>query len=303
VRPITPQPGHSEADVVDALASKNFIFANCYTIAPLVGSSMYYTTARGDVTVVPLGGVMRQTYKAGTVLIAGLKAHNKIGVEVDEQTISLDYSLNPDYQARIPWPKALLQGLMDGATIRRDRFIALEWLPQGKTDWLGGMPMFAGRVSNLSSVGRQSAQLSVKSEINTLSNQMPRSLFTARCKNTWGDTACGVDKSLFAVTATVTSGTPTRTFLPWTSANASYVEGTVHMDNYDSVTRVRKIQKADNTGLWLAYPLDFDPVVGQTFTAWPGCAGTQTECQVYHPSDWQNRLKAFPYVPVVEQAY
>lgn len=303
MRAITAQPGHTGADVIAALASRNFVYADCYTITPLIGSPLHYTNASRDMTVVPLGGSIRQTYIGGTVLVQGLRAHIKIGVEVDEQQIVLDYKNELDYQARLPWPKALLYGYLDGASIRRDRFIAGTWGDDLSYPWLGGMPMFDGIVAGVTEAGRQSATLSVKSAINVLDTEMPRDLYRPRCKNTWGDSNCGIDQSTFASIVTISSGTPTTTFLPWTGATANYVEGKVHIDNGDSVTRVRKIQRADTTGVWLVYPLDFVPVIGTTFTAFPGCPGTMTRCQDFHGSSWMNRFKGFPFIPVVESSF
>jgi hypothetical protein len=302
MRPVTAQPGYVEADVDALLASLNFVFTDCYTVTPIIGSPLYLTDASRNVTVVPLGGSIRRTYVGGTVLIKGLRSHMKIGVEVDDQQVNLDYTNEPDYQARLPWPRALLLGYLDGATIRRDRFIAGAWGDDLDYPWVGGMPMFDGIVSGLTEVGRQSATISVKSALNVLDTQMPRDLFRSRCKNQWGDLNCGVDQSAFASTVTITSGTPTTTFLPWTGAGANYVEGKVHIDNGDSVTRVRKIQRADATGLWLVYPLDFAPEIGSTFTAFPGCGGTMTECEAYHGSDWRDHFKGMPFIPVVESA-
>lgn len=302
MRPITAQPGHSVAEVEAALASRIFVYADCFTITPLVGSPLYYTNARRDVTVVPIGGAIRQTYKARSVLIQGLRSHVQIGLSIDEQQIQLDYTNELDYQARLSWPRALLLGYLDGAKIRRDRYIATEWAPDLTYPWLGGMPFFDGVLSTLSDVGRQTATLNIKSAINVLDRQMPRSLFTARCKNTWGDAACGVDRNAYASHVTIASGTPTTSFLPWTGGGPNFVEGMVHIDNSDSVTRVRKIQSADATGLWLVYPLDFLPVVGQSFTAYQGCAGLATRCQDFHGGSWQNFFLGFDKVPVAESA-
>jgi hypothetical protein len=107
MRPITAQPGHTEAEVVAALASRTFVYADCYTISPLVGSPLHYTNARRDITVVALGGSVRQTYKSRAVLIQGLKSHTKIGVQVDTQEITLDYTGETEYQERLSWPQAL----------------------------------------------------------------------------------------------------------------------------------------------------------------------------------------------------
>lgn len=303
MRPVFAQPGYTEADVDAALDSRNFVYTDLFTIKPIIGSPIYLTSARRDVTVVPIGGLIRQTFKARSVQIQGMRSHTKVGVSVDDQTIQLDYTNEIEYQARLPWPKALLLGYLDGATISRDRAIATAWADDLSYPWMGVMPMFDGIVAGLSSVGRQTATISVKSEMNVLDTQMPRDLFRTRCKNQWGDLQCGIDQSVFATTVTIASGAPTATFLPWTGASADYVDGKVQMDNGDSVVRVRQIQRADATGLWLVYPLDFLPVIGSTFTAFPGCAGTMTRCEDFHGPTWMDRFKGFPFIPVAESAF
>jgi hypothetical protein len=302
MRPITAQPGHTEAEVVAALASRTFVYADCYTISPIVGSPLHYTNARRDITVVALGGSVRQTYKSRAVLIQGLKSHTKIGVQVDTQEITLDYTGETEYQGRLSWPQALKLGYLDGATVKRDRFIATEWAPDLSYPWLGGMPWYDGTLTDLSDVGRQSATLNVKSAFNVLDRQMPRSLYTPRCKNVLGDAACGVNRDLFSTLITISAGTPTTSFIPWTGATSNYVEGMVHIANSDSVTRVRKIQKIDGTGLGLAPALDFLPTIGQSLTAYEGCPGTCARCQDFHGPSWIDRFKGFDKTPVAESA-
>lgn len=302
MRPITAQPGHTEQEVVDALASRNFAYADCFTITPIAGSPLYYTNARRDITVVPIGGSIRQTYKARSVLIEGLRSHNKIGVTVDEQLVKLDYTNALDFQARLSWPEALKLGYLDGAKIRRDRFIATEWAPDLTHPWLGGMPWNNGVLTSLSDVGRQTATLNVKSALNVLNRQMPKQLYTSRCNNVWGDAACGVDRNAFATLVTISGGTPTTSFLPWTGASANYVEGMVHIANSDSVTRVRKIQGANSSGLFLVYPLDFVPEAGQSFTAYEGCPGTIARCQDFHGGAYLDFFAGEDLIPVAESA-
>jgi hypothetical protein len=303
VRPITAQPGHTVEEVEAALASRNFVYADCFTITPLIGGSpLYYTNARRDITVVPIGGSIRQTYKSRAVLIEGLRSHNKIGVQVDEQQVKLDYTSALDFQARLSWPEALKLGFLDGATIRRDRFVATEWAPDLTYPWLGGMPWNNGVLTSLSDVGRQTATLNVKSALNVLDRQMPKQLYVSRCNNVWGDAACGVDRNDFATVVTISAGTPTTSFLPWTGASSNYVEGMVHIANSDSVTRVRKIQGADGTGLRIAPPLDFVPSVGAAFTAYEGCPGTIARCQDFHGGAYLDFYAGYDLIPVAESA-
>lgn len=298
MRPITAQPGHTEAEVIAAMDSGQFVFADCYTITPKVGDPLRYTAVQEDVSVVPLDGAIRVTYEARKVLIQGLLVKTSVGIEVDQQQVQLDYSADLVYQSYLSWPQALLTGRLDGATIRRDRFIATSF----KDPWLGGMPMFLGLVSSLSMVGRQTATVNVKSDLVVLDVQMPQDLFEPNCQNTWGDSECGVVQAAFAVSATV-GASPTRSIIPWSGATADYALGKIHYAAGDAVTRVRTISRVAGGNLYLAYPLDFDPVAGDTFIAYPNCRRQKDNCVTYHGDPtWKTRFKGFPFVPVAETA-
>lgn len=307
MRPITPQPGYVQADTVNVMNSGQFVYADCFTIIPKIGVSLRYTNVQQDVSVVPVGYLMRETYVGKVVIIKGLRVKNNLGVEVDEQQVQMDYPQSIVYQAALTWPQALLQGRLDGAILRRDRYIAAKFGDGGgdKTLWLGGFPMFKGRVSTLDKVGRQSATVNVKSELILLNKQMPDALFEAGCQNAWGDFACGVNQALWAVAATV-GASPTRSVIPWAGASAHYNQGKIHIENADSVTRVRTISRVSGTNLHLAYPIDFDPLAGDIFAAYPGCTKTEDAtygCPKYHGDPaWRSKIKAFPFVPVAETA-
>lgn len=302
MRPVEAQPGHTEADVEAALQSGQFVFTDCYTIEPLVGDAMRFTNAQRRVSVVPYGEVSRAAYEANQVLITGLRIKNNLGVEVDQQTIQLDYTQSPTFQGYLTWPNALITGRLDGARVRRDRYIATEW--GTTTDWLGGMPMFNGVISNLSDVGQQSATLNVKSDLVLLNMQMPRDLYEANCKNTWGDPICGVDQSDWAVSTTALTGS-TRTKLNWAGASKHYELGKIHVENGDAVVRVRTVSRVvPGVAIYLAYPLDFDPITSQAFTIYPGCPRNMDDtygCPKYHV-DWEQHFKGFPFIPVAETA-
>ncbi len=307
VRPKIPQPGYTEADYTNAIDSGQFVYADCFTIVPLVGDPLYYTSAQEDVSVVPLDDVTRKTYRADQVLIAGLRMKNNLGVEVDEQNISLSYGEDLSYQAAITWPQALLQGRLDGSSIKRDRFIALAFGNglAGETLWIGGSPMFRGLVSTLDTVGQQTATINVKSDIVLLNRQAPAWLFNPNCKNAWADPACGVDRNLWAEAATAGMGS-TRSTLQWTPPSSGFDRGTVYMENGDGVTRVRTIARVSGSDILLAYPLDFDPLPGAAFVAYPNCrqlSDATTGCPKFHLTTWQEKFKGFPFTPVAETGF
>lgn len=305
MRPITPQPGHTEQEVIDAMESGQFVYADCYTFEPLIGDKLRYTTSQRRVSVVPLDDIQRRHYEANQVIITGLRVHNNLGVEVDQQSISIDYVQAPIYQGYLTWPQALMTGRLDGAKVRRDRYIATNWsFTESPTEWLGGFPMFVGLVSSLDRVGRQSATINVKSNLILLNTQMPQFLWEGSCKNTWGDAICGVNQNSWAVNDVV-GANPTRSILPWAAGSDHYNQGKVYIENNDSVTRIRTISRYDDGKIWLSYPLDFDPVAGQAFTAYPGCPRNMDPtygCPKYHGGNWQEKFKGFPFVPVAETA-
>lgn len=301
MRPITAQPGHTANEVRAAMQSGQFVYADCFTILPKVGYAMRYTAAQQDVTVVPVDeDVVRQTFSARTVLIQGLLVKNSIGIEVDQQEVSLSYPQGIAYQGYLTWAQALLQGRLDGARIRRDRYIA-ERFDGPRTDWLGGFPMFLGLVSSLNGVGRQSATVNVKSDLVTLDVNMPKDLFTPNCNWTWADQNCGLDQEDWGVNATVGAG-PGRSTIPWSGATADYALGKIHMATGDAVIRVRTISRVADGKLYLSYPLDFDPQEGDVFRAYPNCKRMKEKCVLYHGDNWKERFKGFPFVPVAETA-
>ena len=299
MRPITPQPGYTEADVVAALVSGQFIYADCITFIPKTGPKLRYTTAQKMVTVVPIGEVGRQSYTT-EVLVEGLKTKNTLGTDVDEQEVTLTYPDSPVYQASMTWAQALLKGRLDGALVVRDRYIALSW----DSPWLGGMPMFMGLVSTLNGVGDMSATMNVKSNLILLNRQAPAYLWEASCKNTWGDSGCGVDQGAWSVLAAI-GASPTRSVIPWSGATDDYNSGKIHIVGGDSVTRVRTIARVAGGDLYLAFPLDYDPTAGDSFIAFPGCTRTNDAthgCPKYWGSAWPSHFAGVPFIPVAETA-
>lgn len=301
MRAAFPQPGFSESDIHALLASGSFMFADCFTIIPVSGDPLRYTNYQQDVTVIPVFSdpPVYQTYFSKKLNIDGLRMVSSIGIQVDEQDINLSFPVEPlAFQNRMSWPQAILYGILDGATVRRDRYIRAN----PTTPWVGGWTMFKGLVSSINSVGRSSAVLRVKSNLVLLDVQMPRDYYEPNCKNTWGDANCGINQVDFMTLGEVGPG-PTRTVIPWSGSDEGYSLGKIHISSGDDTIRVRTISKATATHLYLSYPLDFDPVETQLFEAYLGCNRTAARCQFFHgPTNWRNRFKGFPFVPIAETA-
>ena len=299
MRAIYLQPGFSESDFTDLMASRVFVYADCYTIVLASGSTALYTSAQYDTTVqanVDTG--VPATYLANDILIEGLKFRIGIGVDVDEQQITLKY--NPATEAPIggqTMAQSLHRGAYDGAKIVKDRYYASDW----GQPWIAGVRLFSGRVGSISSIGRTEASMTVRSDLALLNIDMPRNVFQEICNHTLFDSGCGLAKAAYAVTGTVGAGS-TRSKINWGSAirTPPLDLGTVTIANATAAQYIRTIRKATATGLELAYPLDFDPIVGSAFTAYPGCPRTYASCQTFGNT---SKYKGFPYVPVIESAY
>lgn len=300
MRPIYPQPGFVEQDLHDLLATRQFVYADCITVAPLVGPPMRYTMTQQRISVVPVDEINRQTYVANEVHFSGLRCKTGIGVEVDEQNLDITYGAGLIWQSHLTYPEALRLGRLDGGSIRRDRYFAARWLGDA-TQWVAGVPMFIGEVSTCNKVGRMSATINVKSDLVKLNVQMPRDLFIPQCKNTWGDGAgCDLVQDDFAVQGTTLAGT-TRSIIQATGYDDTFSQGKLHIEASDSVTRIRTILKATSTQLELVLPLDFLPDDGTNFVAYPNCRRLFDNCGLYHASP-KEKFIGFPFIPVAETA-
>lgn len=299
MRAIYLQPGFSESDFTDLMNTRTFIYADCYTIILASGSTSLYTATQYDTTVLSdIDSGITATFLANDILIDGLKFRIGIGVDVDEQQITLKY--NPDTPAPIggqTMAQSLHRGAYDGAKIVKDRYYATDW----GQPWIAGVRLFSGRVGSISSIGRTEASMAVRSDLALLNIDMPRNVFQESCNHTLFDSGCGLSKGAYAVSGLVGAGS-TRSKINWGSAirTPSLNLGTVSIASATAAQYLRTIRKATATGLELAYPLDFDPIVGTTFIAYPGCPRTYASCQTFGNTA---KYKGFPYVPVVESAY
>lgn len=293
MKTITAQPGYTSADVLALIASKQFVYADCFTITLNDGVTVLrYTSAQQDVNVIPLDGVMRVSYRAADVLISGMKFKLQIGVSVDEQDVKL--SCQPASLINgTPFMLALKQGVFDGATINRDRFFAADF----GQPWQGGAPMFHGVVSTLDAVGRTQAQIKVKSQLVLLNMNMPRTLYGPNCAHVLYDSECTLDRNSFVSHATCLAGC-TSSVLNWAGAATVHQLGTVYIENGAGVTEIRTIKRVDpGVSLTLAYPLTFTPAPGDLFNAYEGCDRTFTRCTAFANTD---HWRAFRFVPSPE---
>lgn len=296
MRPVTPQPGYSAGDVTALIATGQFIYADCFTLILNNGDKWYYSSVQGGVNVFPLDGTITSVlFVADDVRLSGLKMRLQIGVDVDEQDLQISYTKNNLIYGQV-WGAAVSGGMLDGAVVRRDRFFAPNWNPGGQPAWVGGVPMFVGRVANIDQIGRQDIHVKVKSYLVLGDISMPQEIMQPACRNTLFDARCTLLKASFAVTGAVGAGSNNIT-INWTGALAKFALGTISVVSGPSAGLSATIKSAViGVSLTLSYPLPFEPGTGDVFEAFPGCDKTLTNCTSLGNDPVANHT-GFPYTP------
>lgn len=286
----------ADPDVIALLASgQPFVYADCFTITLRNGDVLRYTNAQQPVRYTPPGDVSPHTYVSNGVLIDGLRTKSARGIVVDEQDCQLSGEADVLVQGQ-PFMVALRLGFFDGGYVARDRVYMQTW--SGPV--LGPIRLFYGRVSTVVPGGGTKAIMKVKSEVVLLDQAMPRNAFQTGCQHTLYDAGCSLVKDDFAVVGLVETGS-TVTQINWASATAGdYDLGTITFETGPNVGISRSIRISDGASLTLVTPLEFTPVVGDQFKAYPGCDLTRARCDGFFSNEVN--FRGFPYVPVAETA-
>ena len=278
MRKVQAEPGYTEADVQALVLSRQFVFADVYTIVAPNGDTIRCTNTQQDIIVTPWGGGVKQTFTSKGVKVSGIRLSIGVGVDVDEQDVQLDFDSSITFQA-LPLSKALLWGRFDGGSVARDRYFAARWgVGNEKTIWMGGTRLFEGLIGDLDEVGRSYAKLKVRSDLAKLEKNMPAQLFQPGCKNALFDLGCKLARGSFETIGSVGAGS-TQSMVNWAGATAAMKHGTITMVVGAGVTLVRTIRDV-NPGvcLYLSNPLEEVPTVGATITAYEGCDRSYSRC-------------------------
>lgn len=257
--------------------------ADCYTIWLATGTVLTYTDL--DIPVALNG----YTYQANSILVSGLRYRACCGVNVDAQQVTI--SARPiDTIGKIPFLQAVQQGLLDGAEIQREKAFFTSW----GAPPIGSVILFKGRIAQIDSIGRTSAQVTVASDLVLLDIDMPRNVYQANCQHVLYSPHCGVASGTYSATGAVAAGS-TKTQVEWSGANIAYQQGTIAFTSGANTGATATIKAAGSGWLQLAYPLPNVPGVGDIFSAAYGCDHTMATCQ----SRFNNlkQFRGFPYVP------
>jgi uncharacterized phage protein (TIGR02218 family) len=257
--------------------------ADCFTLWLANGAVLTYTDL--DLPVA-LNGF---TYLANSILISGLKYRASRGVNVDSQQVTI-FARASDTIGGVPFLQALQQGLFDGAEIQREKAFFTAW---GKPP-IGSVVLFKGRVAQIDSIGRSTAQMTVASDLVLLDIDMPRNCYQANCQHVLYDANCGVVAGTYSTTGNVVAGS-TQTWIEWPGAAPAHQQGTITFTSGANTGATATIKSAGSGWLQLAYPLPHAPAAGDAFSASYGCDRTMATCQ----SRFNNlsQFRGFPFVP------
>jgi len=269
------------------LASNNeFFIADLYTFTLLDGTIYRYTSGDGNLTI--SGNV----FDSASLILKRSSISLTIGLQVDTLTIIINPK-DGDTMASKPFLKALVQGNIDGATVRLERAIMTTY---GDTT-NGILTMFVGRISDIA-MSRTVATLSVKSMIELLNVQIPKNLYSLSCIHSVYDDGCTLLKSSFATTATVTTATAGTINFTDAKATGYYDQGMIEFTSGLNIGLKRTVKTHVNGSITLSLYLPNIPLVGDTFTLYAGCDRTQATCSAKFSN--LSHFRGYPYIPAPE---
>lgn len=266
------------------------LFADTFTFTLLNGTVLTYTSF--DVPFEWNG----YNYVANSLKVDGLKFKCKVGLNVDQQKITIS-ALSTDLIGNIPALAAIQQGVLDGAQIQRERVFFSSGPPT--LGAVGSVILFKGRVGKIEGVGRTTATITVNADTVLLADtSMPRNLFAPNCQWILYGYGCAISKADFGYAGTV-GASPSAASIAWTPPGglsvADLVQGTITFSTGVNEGLSFNIKNASGSQIIFSYPLYNVPAPGDAFTVYFGCDHTMATCQ----SRFNNlaNFRGFPFVP------
>ena len=274
-----------------AAPDMQLLFADTFTFTLRSGLILAYTNV--DVTFTYSG----VAYLANSVLIDGLRYKASVGLEVDQQQITVSALATDTITGGAPFLQALRDGAFDGCEVERARVFFSDRI--GGTA-VGAVTLFKGRLGTVDQIGRTSAKLTVNSDLVLLDIDMPRNIYQPTCLHTLYDSGCSLIKNAFGTNGSVGAGS-TAAVINWSGANANFQQGSITFTSgVNTGVNANVNAVAAGASLTLGYPLQSTPAPGDAFTVYYGCDHTPGTCQ----SKFNNlaNFRGFPYVPPPQMA-
>jgi uncharacterized phage protein (TIGR02218 family) len=281
-----PRAGISPTYINFLFSSSRAIVGHLYQFTSLAGANDYFTDLDFDIHY---NGVV---WKSSALRIDGLRRKTATGLEVDEQSVTI-LAQPTDTLFGANFLAGAETGLLDGCLITRFRAIWAVVTGNLLNDVINNAPlqvwtMFTGFASKIEKGGVTRVEMKVKSPLVKLEVDMPRNFYQPGCLWTLFDQGCTLDKNAFAVNGSV-GAAPTSTAIPVaggvpnpTAADTfeNYQQGRILFTSGVNNGLLTLINANDSANLYLAYPLNALPAIGDTFTYWPGCSKSFNTCDV-----------------------
>ena len=267
------------------------LMADAFTFTLRSGLVLCYTNV--DVTFSYDGN----TYLGNSILVDGLKYKAAVGLEVDQQQITIAARSTDTITAGAPFLQALRDGSFDFCQIGRQRIFFSDKI--GGTA-IGSVLLFQGQLGVVDEIGRTSAKLTVNSMLVLLDIDMPRNVYQPTCLHTLYDSGCTLVKNAFGTNGTVGSGS-TANVINWSGASLNFQQGSITFTSGVNAGVTATVGSVvAGTSMTLLYPLESLPAGGDGFTVYYGCDHTPGTCQ----SKFNNlaNFRGFPYVPPPQMA-
>jgi uncharacterized phage protein (TIGR02218 family) len=265
--------------------------ADAFTFTLRSGLVLCYTNV--DVTF----GYNGNTYLGNSILVDGLKYKAAVGLEVDQQQITIAARSTDTITSGAPFLQALRDGSFDGAEIVRYRVFFSDRI--GGTA-IGSVLLFKGRLGVIDEIGRTSAKLTINSDLVLLDIDMPRNVYQPTCLHTLYDSGCTLVKNAFGTNGAVGSGS-TASVINWSGASTNFQQGSITFTSGANAGVTATVGSAvAGTSLTLLYPLESIPATGDGFTVYYGCDHTPGTCQAKFNN--LGNFRGFPYVPPPQMA-
>ena len=283
------------------LATNRGIMAHLYQFVSATGIEDFFTDLDTDIVY---DGV---TWKSNSLRFEGLQRKLGIGLNVDEQGLKI-WAKPTDTLFGANFLTGARQGLLDGATIVRYRAIWRFVTGHAASDVqqvpFAVWPLFTGFTSAIAKGGPSHIEFKVKSALVKLNVNMPRNYYQPGCLWTLFDSGCTLNKASFAFSGTI-GALNTNTIAPvggvvpnvGPDGNPYFSQGRLLFTSGINSGLQVLIDNNDETNLYLAYPLNALPSVGDTISYYPGCSKTYYTCQTKYGN--QVNFRGFDKVPPV----
>jgi uncharacterized phage protein (TIGR02218 family) len=279
------------SSVVDFLNSspRTGLIANLFTFSLLSGPVYTFTDWRRPLTV---AGV---TYAAGPPRLQRGTISVERGMMVSTQKVTFQ-------EANAEFITMLAQGYFRRALYSMDRMFAPMPAPGAPIVWTQPFNRFTGRLNSIDRLTRTSAEITIKSMMDDLDNEFPRSVIQCDCDAVLYDNRCGLNVNSFKTAGVVAAGSTKNTLLSnLTQADVYYTQGYLTFTSGPMSGLSYMVKSYASQTVNPAQPFLVVPAAGTTFNIFAGCDKTLPTCISKFGYDPSAETAPFhrgkPYVP------